>query len=125
MDLLYLVAYAYVSIGMYCSQVEVLLIWSTPSKPDTANVTVNSPRPQQTPGLFHPLCPVVSVLNTKSAVLRLASTTRVMMEVMKKMMWSRPPSSSNMLRSCLNHKLNTKGTNISPHMINVVCHAFG
>ena len=95
------------------------------SAPDTAKVTVNNPRPQLTPGLVHPLWPVVNVLKTKSGVLRRANTARVMMEAMKNMMWRRPPRSSNVLRSCLNHKLNTKGTKISPHMIRVVCHAFG
>ena len=93
--------------------------------PDIAKVNVNNPMPQETPGLVHPLWPVVNVLKTKSTVLRRASTTRVTMEAIKKTIWQMPPRSSNALRSCLNHRLNRKGTIISPHIIKVICHGFG
>ena len=64
-------------------------------------------------------------MKTNPGELRWASTTRVVMEEMKKMMWEMPPKSSNALRTCLNHRLDTKRIAISAHMVKEVCHAFG
>lgn len=44
-------------------------------------VKVNNPIPQQTPGLFHPLAPEVNVLKTNASELRLANTSKVVMDV--------------------------------------------
>lgn len=90
-----------------------------------ANVNVNSPMPQETPRLDHPLWPVVKVPKTKLSVLRRAVTAKVTIEEMKKIKWKMPPRSSKALRSCRNHRLHMKGMKIMPHIIKVVCHAFG
>lgn len=81
--------------------------------------------PQAIPGFVHPLWLEIGVLKTKSAVLRWANTDRIVTEIMKKTIWQMPPTSSNALRSCLNHRLSMKGSRISPHIIRAVCHDFG
>jgi len=90
-----------------------------------AKVNVNNPRPQETPGFVQPLCPVVKVPKTKLSVLRRANTAKVTTEAMKKTKWKTPPRSSSGLRSWRNHRLHMKGMIIIPHIIKVVCHAFG